>query len=57
MLTFQLSCLESISNRFGATESGEVYLKGNENVFLLDYNAIDKSDLLNIHKCFILRKI
>ena len=57
MLTFQLSCLESISNRFGATESGEVYLKGNENVFLLDYNAIDKSELLNIHKCFILRKI
>ena len=50
-------CLESISNQFGATESGEVYLKGNGNDFLLDYNVIYKSDMLNIHKCFILRKI
>ena len=49
MLTFQF-CLQSISNGFIATESREVSL--NENVYdsSVDYNSIDKYDILNIHK-------
>ena len=37
---------------FCATESREVSLNGNGNVydFSVDYNFIDKSDILNIHK-------
>ena len=43
-------CLGSISNGFSATESGEVYLKGNVFDFSVDCNSIGKSDILNIHK-------
>ena len=43
-------CLGSISNSFGATESGEVYLKGNVFDFSVDCNSIGKCDILNIHK-------
>ena len=43
--------LGSISNGFGATESREVSLKGNVYDVSVDYNSIDKSDILNIHKC------
>ena len=43
-------CLGSVSNRFSATESIEVSLNGNVNDFSFDYNSIDKSDILNIHK-------
>ena len=32
------------------TESREISLKGNLCDFSIDYNAIDKSDILNIHK-------
>ena len=39
----------SISNGFGVTESTEISLKGNDCNFSVDYNAIDKSDMLNIH--------
>ena len=43
-------CLENISNGFGATESEEVSLKENLYDFSIDYNAIDKSSILNICK-------
>ena len=49
-LLMQKKCLESISNEFRVAESRVV--SSNENVYdiSVDYNAIDKSDLLNIHK-------
>ena len=37
-------CLESISNKFVASNSGEVSLKGNVD----EYNSIDKSNILDI---------
>ena len=40
----------SISNRFGAFDSREVSLRENVYDFSIDCNAIDKSDILNIHK-------
>ena len=40
--------LGRISNGFSAAESREVSLKGNVYYFSVDYNAIDKSDILNI---------
>ena len=43
-------CLWNISNGFSATESREVSLNGNVYDFSVDYNSIDKSDILNIHK-------
>ena len=43
-------CLRSISNGFSATESRKVSLNGNEYDFSADYNSIDKTDILNIHK-------
>ena len=43
-------CLGSISDGFNATESREVSLNGNVYDFSVDYNSIDKSDILNIHK-------
>ena len=43
-------CLENISNVFGAADSREVSLKGNVYNYSFDYNAVDKSDILNIHK-------
>ena len=43
-------CLGSISNGFIATESREVYLNGNVYDFSVDYNSIDKSNILNIQK-------
>ena len=39
-------CLGSISNGFSATESREVSLNGNVYDFSVDYNFIDKSDML-----------
>ena len=42
--------LGSISNGFSATESREVSLNGNVYDFLVGYNYIDKSDIINIHK-------
>ena len=42
-------CLGSISNEFSATESREVSSNGNVYDFSVDYNLIDKSDILNIH--------
>ena len=43
-------CLGSISNGFSATESREVPLNENLYDFSVDYNFVDKSDILNIHK-------
>ena len=43
-------CLGGISNGFSAGESREVSLNGNVYDFSVDYNSINKSDLLNICK-------
>ena len=37
------------SNEFGNTESRKVSLNGNVYDFSVNYNSIDKSDILNIH--------
>ena len=42
--------LGTLSNKFGAINSREVSLKGNEYNFTVDYNFIDISDILNIYK-------
>ena len=44
---FSLGC---ISNGFSAAESREVSLNGNVYDISVDYNSIDESDILNIHK-------
>ena len=46
-------CLGSIFNGFSAAESREVSLNGNVYDFSIDYNSIDKSNILNIHKNLI----
>ena len=43
-------CLGSISDGFSATEFRGVSLNENVYAFSLDYNSVDKSDILNIHK-------
>ena len=43
-------CLGSISNKFDAIDSREVSLKENMYDFPVDFNAINKSYLLKIHK-------
>ena len=43
-------CLGSISNGFSATKSKEVSLNGKVYDFSVDYNSIDKFNILNIHK-------
>ena len=43
-------CLGSISNGFSAIEYREVSLNGNVYSFSVDYNSIDKSHILTIHK-------
>ena len=45
-------CWGSISNQFSAFNSREVSLK---RIFSVDYNVIDKSDILNIHKYLIVK--
>ena len=47
--------LGSICNGFDATESREVSLKENVYDFSVYYNAIDKSDILNIHKYLMVK--
>ena len=47
--------LRSISNKFDATKSREISLKGNVFDFSVNYNAIDKSDILNIHKYLMVK--
>ena len=48
-------CLGSISNGFGAFKFREVFLNGNVYDFLVDYNSIDKSNILNIHKYLMIK--
>ena len=43
-------CLGDISNGFSNAESREVSLNGNVYDFLVDYNSIDKFEILNIRK-------
>ena len=51
MLTFQpIFCLRSIYKKFGAIDSREVSLEENVHDVSGDYNAIGKSDILNIHR-------
>ena len=45
--------LGSISNAFSNTESREVSLNGNVYDFSVDYNSIDKYDIINIRKYLI----
>ena len=57
MSTFQhyFIYLGSISEKFGASESLKVSAKGNMSHFSVDYDAIDKSDILNIHNYLMIR--
>ena len=48
-------CFGSISNGFSAPESREVSLNGNVHDFPVDYNSIDKCNLLNIHKYLMIK--
>ena len=48
MLTFKFSLV--LETYLMDTESREISLKRNLCDFSIDYNAIDKSDILNIHK-------
>ena len=43
-------CLGSISNKFDAADSRQLSLKGNVYDFSVDYDTINKSDIINIHK-------
>ena len=43
-------CLRSISNAFSATESRKMSLNENVCDLSVNYNSIDKSEILNIHK-------
>ena len=44
-------CLGSISKEFDSNDLKEVSFKGNVYDFSVKYNAVDKSNILNIHKC------
>ena len=48
-------CLGSISNGLSATKSREDFLKGNAYDFSVDYNSIDKPDILNILKDLMIK--
>ena len=47
--------LGSISNKFSAINSREVSSEENLYNFPVDYNAINKSDILNIHKYLMIK--
>ena len=49
-------CLESISNGFSATVTTEAFLRRNVYDFSVDYNYVDKSDILNFHKHLMTNK-
>ena len=48
-------CLGSTSNDFDRDDLKEVSFKGNVYDFSVDYDAIDKSDILNIHKYLMIK--
>ena len=55
-VSFPSQCsLGSIYNKFDYVESKEVSFKGNVYDFSLDYEAIDKSNILNIHKYLMIK--
>ena len=49
MLTFQNN-FKNISDGFSATDSREISLNRNVYDYSVNYNSIDKSDILHIHK-------
>ena len=56
IITFHLSfCLGSISNKFDYTDSKIVSFKENVSDFLNGYDAADKSNILSIHKCLMIK--
>ena len=48
-------CLGTINNKFSYVDTKEISLKGNAYDFLVAYNSIDKSDILNIHKYSVVK--
>ena len=50
MLTFQLNFAQEIERR-------EVFLNGNVYDFSVDYNTTDQSDILNIRKYLMAKKL
>ena len=48
-------CLASISNKFDNVNSKEVSLKGNVYDFSVDYDCIDKSNILNTKKYLMIK--
>ena len=48
-------CLGSISDKSDYVDSQELSLKGNVYDFSVDYGAIDKSIILNIHKYLMIK--
>ena len=46
-----------MSDGFSATESREISLNGNICDCLVDYNSIDKSDILKIHRYLMTKNI
>ena len=49
-------CL-GISNGCGSVDSREVSLKGNVHDFTVDFNAINTSDIINMHKYLMIYKM
>ena len=49
--------LGSISNKFNYSDAEEVSLKENAYDFSVDFDAIDKSDILDIHKYLMVKNI
>ena len=56
ILTFQLKFVSEVYLRFITTESRELSLNGNLYDFSVNYNSVDKSDKLFIHK-YLMTKI
>ena len=48
-------CLGNISENFDHVESEEVSFKGSVHGFSVDYNTIDKFNILNIHKYLMVK--
>ena len=55
MLTFQLNLSQKCIYGFSATESREVSLNGILYDFSIDYNSIDRFDILNIDKYLMIK--
>ena len=47
--------LGNISNKFDRVDTEAVYFKGNVYDFSVDYDVIDKSGILNIHKYLMIK--